>query len=329
MSFSYRPAVLDKTSVLIGLAGPTGCGKTYSALRFATGLAGKTGKIGFVDTEAGRGLHYARKFNFHHGILAPPFDPEAYAQAVEQYEKDGFDVIIVDSMSHEYAGEGGIQDWADRLESGGMKSPLNWSEPKSAHKRMVNRFLQCRAHLIFCLRAEEKIKVEMVNGKRIVVPVGFKPICEKNFMYEQTASFMMTDTAPGVPQPIKLQDQHKEAFPDAQRIDEEAGKKLAAWSNSGAAKLESKARTLPLVAGDGEIRVISSAPEWLSGFDRELREAENVPPVFAKLWENNSDVFYKIEKAARGRNDAAMKDTVNTIGAFALARIGTTGEEIE
>lgn len=341
MSFSYRPAVLDKTSVLIGLAGPTGCGKTYSALRLARGLVGKNGRIGFVDTEAGRGLHYARFFDFHHGILTPPFDPAAFIDAVEAYDKAGFDAIIIDSMTHEYSGEGGLQEWADRLETGipkdgiefpdqwnrdhwikqPVKSPGNWNEPKTEHKRMLNRFLQCRAHLIFCFRAEEKIKIEKVNNKAVIIPVGWKPITEKNFMYEMTASFMLSDITAGVPKPIKLQDQHKDAFPENEVISENTGAILAAWANSGAQKLESKARTLPLTTGEGKVRVLPTAQEWLAALDAELKMARSALPVFEMLWQNNSDIFYKIERAAAGRKDQALLDIVNAIGVFALSTV--------
>lgn len=325
--FEYRPAILDKTSVLIGIAGPTGSGKTYSALRLAAGLKSKSGRIGFIDTEAGRALHYARYFEFQHGILKPPFTPEAYAEAVEVYEKDGFEVIIIDSMTHEYSGEGGLQEQADQIEAGGVKSPGNWNAPKTAHKRMVNRFLQCRAHLIFCLRAEEKIKIERVNGKTVVVPVGFKPITEKNFMFEQTVSFMLLDSAPGVPVPIKLQDQHKSAFPTGDIVTETSGQILAAWANSGSQAAETPAaRTIPLVHEDGSIGEFTRASYWLDGL-REAIDACNTPQAAQIVWEENHAVMTKIGESARSRGDAEMMEAWNATGKYALDRIGIGGTE--
>lgn len=234
MPYEFRPAVREQTSLLVALAGPSGSGKTFSALAFAEGLAAG-GKIAFLDTEAGRALHYADRFKFDHCDMRPPFRPEAYVEAIAAAESGGYRVVVIDSMSHEYEGDGGIQDWAAELEARGTKAPGNWKLPKLAHKRMVSRLLQCRAHLVFCLRAEEKIKIEKDgNGKTIVVPAGWQPLCEKRFMYEMTASFLLKPDYPGIPHPIKLQDQHRPAFPSGKQIGREAGEALAAWAGGGA-----------------------------------------------------------------------------------------------
>lgn len=236
MTFQFKQALRTETSLLIGIAGPTGSGKTYSALRLATGLA-DGGKIGFIDTEAGRALHYADKFTFDHGELKPPFTPEAYTDAISAYEKAGYKVIVIDSLSHEWEGEGGLLEWADRLAET-VKAPKNWTKPKMAHKRMVNKMLQSRAHLIFCLRAEDKIKITKdKDGKMVIIKAEdiaprdrWIPICEKRFMYELTISMIMTADNPGVPIPIKIQKQHKFALPDGKEVSEDAGTQLSLWA---------------------------------------------------------------------------------------------------
>lgn len=240
MTFQFRPAVREQTSLLIALAGPSGSGKTFSALRLARGLVGQSGKIAVIDTEAGRALHYADQFQFEHGDLKPPFRPDAYLQAILAAEQAGFNAVVIDSMSHEYEGEGGIQDWAAEIEAGGVKSPGNWKVPKTAHKKMMNRLLQMRCHLIFCLRADEKIKIAKEQGKTVIIPLGWMPVCEKRFMYEMTASFTLTADMPGKPRfdlPHKCQDQHRHAFPEGQFIGEQSGQALALWARgSGAAQ---------------------------------------------------------------------------------------------
>ena len=243
MTFEFRRAVREQTSLLISIAGPSGAGKTYSALKIATGLAGADGRIAFIDTEAGRGLHYADQFRFDHGDMKAPFRPQSYTEAIMAADKAGYDVIVVDSMSHEYDGVGGILDWASSL-ADKMKPPKNWTEPKVAHKRMVANMLQSRAHLIFCLRAEDKIKITRDDkGKMVIIqpdeiPVQERwvPICEKRFMYEMTASVIVTPDRPGVPVPVKLQDQHRAAFPSGVPISEETGRVLAEWSHGGQPK---------------------------------------------------------------------------------------------
>jgi hypothetical protein len=116
-----------------------------------------------------------------------------------------------------------------------------WIRPKMAHKHMVQRLLQVRAHLILCFRAEEKI--EMVRGKDGKMEIvkkqtatgldGWVPISEKNLPYELTASFLLTDERPGVPLPIKLQEQHRALFPLDKPITEESGRLIAEWSAGG------------------------------------------------------------------------------------------------
>lgn len=236
-AFDFRPAVRENVSLLIALAGASGSGKTYSALRLAKGLA-PTGKIAFIDTEARRGLHYADQFEFMHADMRPPFRPSNFIEGIRAAERAGAEVVIIDSFSHEYDGEGGIMDWADELAEKGVKSPGNWKDPKLAHKKMMNALLQCRASLIFCLRADEKIEITKENGRTQVRPLGWMPICEKRFMFEMTASFTLTPDKPGMPQfnlPHKLQRQHRGMFQEGQPISEDSGLALAEWARGGEA----------------------------------------------------------------------------------------------
>ena len=257
MSFEFKPAVREQVSLLIAFAGPSGSGKTLSALRVAKGIS-PNGKIMFVDTEARRGLHYADDFQFMHADMRPPFRPLRFTEAVKAAEASGAEVIIIDSFSNEYDGEDGIMDWAMELEAKGVKSPGNWKEPKLAHTRMMNTFLQCRASIIFCLRADEKIEIIRENGKTQVRPLGWTPICEKRTMYEMTCSFTLTADNPGKPQfnlPHKLQQQHRHMFPEGEFINEKSGQMIAEWARGGVVP-STKTPTVDvadlLIQGDGK-----------------------------------------------------------------------------
>lgn len=245
----FQPAVLEAVNLIIGLAGGTGSGKTYSAMRMASGMSrGK--RFAVVDTENGRAKHYAREFAFDHADLRPPFRPQRYAEAILAADAAGYPVIVVDSASHEWAGEGGILDWQEeeleRMSKGDWQKReackmAAWIKPKMDHKKMVQRLLQVRAQLVLCFRAEEK--VEMIkgdDGKMKIVPKvsrtgldGWIPICEKSLPYELTASFLLTNDAPGIPKPIKLQQQHRALFPLDQPIDEKSGERIATWAAGG------------------------------------------------------------------------------------------------
>ena len=246
MTYEFRPAVRKEGGLLIALAGASGSGKTYSALRLARGLVGDAGKVAGVDTEAGRMLHYADLFKYDHLHLTPPFRPDAYTNAIKAADAAGYGAIIIDSASHEWAGEGGILDWQEeeltRMAGDDWKKRervkmASWIKPKMGHKQMVSRMLQVKAHLIFCLRAEEKTDIRKgPDGKTLIVPLGYQPICEKSFMFEMTMSALLLPDKPGIPQPIKLQEQHRHAFPDGQPITEASGQALAEWARGGKAK---------------------------------------------------------------------------------------------
>lgn len=241
MTFAFKPAVRENVGVLVALAGASGSGKTFSALRLARGIAGPQGKVAVIDTEARRALHYAGRFDFLHGEMGPPFRPGRFLEAIRAAESAGADVVVIDSFSHEYDGTGGLIDWADEQMREGKKSPANWMDPKKAHKRLMDALLQMRASVIFCLRADEKIEIvpdPTKPGRTMVRPLGWMPICEKRFMYEMTASFTLTPDRPGVPRldyPHKLQEQHRPMFPADQPIGEDAGAALRAWANGGEA----------------------------------------------------------------------------------------------
>lgn len=241
MSFTFRPAKRENVPLLIGLAGGTGSGKTLSAMKLAKGLSGDQ-PFAVVDTENGRAKHYADDFRFDVTDLAAPFSPARYGEAIAAAASTGYGVIVVDSMSHEHAGDGGLLDMHDaEFERMGGRDSVNmaaWIKPKSEHKKLVTRLLQIPAHVIICFRAEQKVEMKKdADGKWQVVPKqslvgldGWIPISEKNLPYELTISFLLTADQPGIPKPIKLQEQHRPLIPLDQPISEETGKLLASWA---------------------------------------------------------------------------------------------------
>jgi hypothetical protein len=242
MTIEFRPPVRENAPLLIGLAGGTGAGKTFSALRLARGLANGQ-PFAVIDTENGRALHYADAFpDMRHGRLDAPFSPDAYSAAIAAADAQGFPVIVVDSTSHIWEGEGGVVDMqlaeVKRLGSGDNMKMLTWVAPKQAHKSFVRKLLQVKAHVILAMRAEDKVEFDKdERGKTIVVPKktlkgagldGWIPICEKRLPFELTLSFLLTSEQPGIPKPIKIEEQHKPFFPLDQQVGEDTGRKLAA-----------------------------------------------------------------------------------------------------
>lgn len=247
-NITFRPAVREKLPLLIGIMGGTGSGKTFTAFRLAKGIAGAE-KFAVIDTESRRALHYADQFSFDHAELGPPFRPQAYADAIKA--ASAYPVVILDSFSHEWAGDGGILDWQeeelDRMAGDDWKKRdackmASWIKPKMAHKHMIQKLLQAKCHVILCFRAEEKVEMEKDSfGKWKVVPKqtltsrdGWIPICEKNTPFELTLSILLTAARPGIPNPIKLQEQHRPFLPLDRVVSEDTGVALAAWAAGGA-----------------------------------------------------------------------------------------------
>lgn len=260
-AFLFRPAVRENTPMVMALAGASGSGKTFTALELAMGLA-DGGKIAVIDTEGRRALHYADvrgpdgapMFRFDHCELRPPFSPDRFLEAMKAAEAAGYRVIVIDSFSDEHEGEGGLIDMAAAGRS--ENTAANWARPKAAHKLIVRWLRQARCHVIFCLRAEERVRLEKVYDERkqrevtAVVPIGWWPIAEKRFMYDMTASFLLSPTKPGIPEPIKLQEQHRRYFPEGKPVTRESGRQLATWAAGGAPAPQTEGPTLEERARD-------------------------------------------------------------------------------
>lgn len=251
-TFEDVEAKRARVPLMIGLVGPSGGGKTFSALRLATGIQRVTGKdIFVVDTEARRSLHYADRFRFRHLQFDAPFGPLDYLAAIEHCARKGAGVIIVDSMSHEHEGPGGVLEmhatetkrlaklWGVSESKAQMSA---WAEPKAERRRMINTILQLPISAIFCFRAKDKLKIQ--TGKDPVA-LGFMPIAGEEFVYEMAVNCLLLPNAGGVPtwrsdeigerMMIKLPEQFRDLFAAKGPLSEDIGEALARWAEGTAA----------------------------------------------------------------------------------------------
>lgn len=278
MTVTFRPAKRENVPLLLGVAGGTGSGKTFSALLLARGIA-QGQPFAFVDTENGRGLHYADAFpEMQHGDLRAPFRPDAYVQAIlaghahlAQVPKPQR-VVVVDSFSHEWSGDGGCLDWVDEITGGDAKKKgAAWATVKPAHRKMMTKLISLDAHVIVCLRAEYgKVDIVRKDGKTEFVPKrtlpggslnDWYPESEKAFPYELSASFLLTADAPGVPLPLKLQEQHRAMVPLDRPLDESVGRSLAAWAAGSSVGIAATSAAVAVPADDLEARVVELASD--------------------------------------------------------------------
>jgi hypothetical protein len=255
-TFEDKPATREKVPLLLGLMGPSGGGKTFSALRLATGIQRiNGGDIFFIDTEARRALHYADRFRFRHIEFGAPFGPLDYLAAIDHCVKQGAGIIVVDSMSHEHEGTGGVleqhQAETERLaklwkvsESKAQMSA--WGPAKKDRRKMINSILQMPCSFIFCFRAKNKLKIKRGEDP---IPMGYMPIAGEEFVFEQTVNHLLLPGARGVPtwnsdepgekEMIKLPEQFREVYAESAPLSEAIGESLAKWANgAGSAKFE-------------------------------------------------------------------------------------------
>lgn len=228
---NIRAAKRGESKAIIGIAGVSGSGKTYTALQIARGMVNHPSEIGFLDTENKRGSLYSDILDgeFMIGDLYPPFSPHRYNEAIKEFQAAGVKVLVIDSVSHEWEGEGGCDDIANAPIAAGGKM-ANWIGAKKAHKAFMNTLLQCNMHIICCIRAREK--TDFKNPSK-PVSLGVQPICEKNFMFEMTASLLMENEGRNQ-KFLKIPSFLLRAFGNGDGyLGQQTGKEVMQWINTG------------------------------------------------------------------------------------------------
>lgn len=182
----FQKAVKSQSKLRLALMGPSGSGKTYTALRVATAM----GKVAMVDTENGSAAKYADEFYFDVMEMDAPYHPDRFIEAIKGAEKAGYDVLILDSLSHAWNGAGGLLEIVDQIAKG-MKTSNTfaaWKDATPIQNKLVEAVVRTKIHIIACMRSkQEYIIEEQQRGNRTVsVPrkVGMAPIQRDAFEYE-------------------------------------------------------------------------------------------------------------------------------------------------
>lgn len=223
---AFVKATRRQIKLKLGVTGASGSGKTYSALRLASGL-GK--KIAFIDTENGSASLYSDKFNFDVMDIAPPFTDEKFINAM--HEAKDYDVVVIDSASHFWEG---ILEYKSKLDARGGNSYTNWNDAGKHFKAILDTVLQSPQHVICCMRSKMEYTQEKdERGKTTIKKVGLAPIMRDNITYEFTTVFDV-DSA----HQASVSKDRTGLFTDnISQITEDHGKKLLDWLNGAAAAL--------------------------------------------------------------------------------------------
>lgn len=183
-----RQASRRKTKLRVGLSGPSGSGKTYSALLMARGLTDSWDKVALIDTENGSGEMYSNLGDYLVLTLNPPYSPERYIEALKACEAASVEVIVIDSMTHEWDGEGGALQINEALAHAQFKGNTwaAWSKTTPRHQAFINKILGSNCHIITTVRAKTET-IQADGGK--IKKIGMKEIQRDGYEYELTLNF--------------------------------------------------------------------------------------------------------------------------------------------
>ena len=182
-----RKATRKKAKIRLGLSAVSGGGKTYSAILIAKGLCGDLSKVAVIDTENGSADLYAHLGDYNVLPLTAPFSPERYIEAIRSCEKAGMEVIIVDSISHEWDGKGGCLEIVESL--GGKYQ--DWAKVTPRHQAFLEAILHSPCHVITTVRRKQDYEMVKDGNKIRVEKGGLREITREGFEYELTINLEM------------------------------------------------------------------------------------------------------------------------------------------
>lgn len=185
----FKKAVKSESKLRLAIAGPSGSGKTFSGLAIATGLA-QGGPIAVIDTEHGSASKYADMFDFDVAEMTAPYHPDKYVRAIKEAQEAGYKVLILDSLTHAWNGEGGlltiVEEIAARMKTSNTYAA--WKDATPIQNRLVEAMLSADMHIIATMRSKQEYVLEQVErgGRTISVPkkVGMAPVQRDGMEYE-------------------------------------------------------------------------------------------------------------------------------------------------
>lgn len=235
MAFQVKKAKREKIYTKVALMAPSGGGKTYGSLRLATGMAeeikketGKDPKILMANTEAKRGYYYANEFDYDIVDIEPPHNPEKYVELIDFAVKEGYDILIIDSSSHEWEGKGGCLEL--HQQAGGTYQ--SWAKVTPRHNKFIQAIADSPIHIIATMRGKDQYEMSKdEKGRTSVQKLGVGAKQRDGFEYEFTVTFLIdqkTNTAE-----VQKDNTHIFDSEGPTILSENHGRKLMQWANSG------------------------------------------------------------------------------------------------
>ena len=277
---NLRKATRKKAKIRLGLSAVSGGGKTYSAILMAKGLSGDLSKIAIIDTENGSADLYAHLGNFNVLPLTAPFTPERYIEAIRTCESAGMEVIIIDSISHEWDGKGGCLEIVESL--GGKYQ--DWAKVTPRHQAFIDAILHSPSHIITTVRRKQEYEMIRDGNKIKIEKGGLREITREGFEYELTINLEM-DTR-----------HHAMASKDRTNLfmgkaafvpSEKTGEIIAAWCEQGEDSFDIK----PGSEWYDKVAACNSQKELVDLYQRNKQEVD-ANPLLQQLIANRRNQVY-------------------------------------
>jgi len=295
MILQLKKATRKQVKLRLGLSAVSGGGKTMSALLLAYGMTNDWTKIAVIDTENSSASLYSHLGEFNTIDLQAPFTPERYIEAINACEKGGMEVIIIDSVTHEWDGKGGILDTANSMTG---NSYTNWAKLTPRHDAFINSVLQSSCHVITSVRRKQDYELtKNDNGKVVPVKVGLKEITREGFEYELTLNLNieMNHHATASKDRTGLFSDKPEFI-----ITPETGRLLIEWCNSGEVvktPLEEPKKEIPTLTDDQFNKALQSDLKGLNATLKAITDgkilATQVQILESKLQYMKADAMLK------------------------------------
>jgi len=230
----FKKAERRQVKLRLALCGVSGSGKSYSALRLAKGLGEK---IAVIDTENGSGELYTDVADYEICLLHPPFSPARYIEAIHAAERYGFDVLVIDSLSHAWSGSGGVLDMHDNIAKTAQNKNtyFAWREVTPQHNALIDTILQSPLHIIATMRSKTAYEVQDRDGKKVPVKIGLEPVQRAGMEYEFTTVLDLIPESNFFTSSKDRTGIFKNKFGV---LTEEHGQQLIDWLNSGKSDLQ-------------------------------------------------------------------------------------------
>ena len=296
----FQKAERKKAKLRLALTGPSGSGKTYGALQISRGIGGK---IAVIDTEKGSASLYSHLIDFDVLELSPPFTPERFVQAVRAAESGGFDILIIDSITHEWSGSGGCLELVDEVARAKYKgnSWSAWNEITPRHREFLDSLLRSPLHIIATMRSKTETSQTEENGRKKVVKLGMKAEQRDGSEYEFTT---VLDIVHDGHYAIASKDRTGLFMDkDAKVITPETGAALLAWLESGAEPIPQKPDPSTVVEIDQD--VLNEADMQVADWLLKFTECTTMPEL--------AESFAQAQKSVKAFKDQLPRDVVSRL----------------